>query len=78
MMELSPKRYFVISPSDFCAARCILLSKTNPMRIVGSRIRTKELGIVKLYWASNVLTFFDEHICGDNNHVVVRGIGTCN
>ena len=53
VMGLRPRRYLVISPSDFFVANCILLTKTIPMWIVGSGIRTKELGTKKLYWASN-------------------------
>ena len=48
-----PRRYLAISPSDFCVASCILLSEVNLMWIVGSGIRTKELGAKRLYYSSN-------------------------
>jgi len=53
VIALSPKRYLAIWPSDFCVSCCIRLFENNPLWIVGLGIRTKELGTMKLYLASN-------------------------
>ena len=53
VIALSPRRYLAISPSDFGVATGILLFKVNPIWIVGSGIRTKELATKKFYWDSN-------------------------